>query len=635
MKPEDRKLGMARAISRRDILHGAGALTAASLIPGCGFASESQPQVGYPPARTGLRGSHMGSFEVAHQLAREGKRDWGPFEEPDIGVYDLVIVGAGLSGLAAAHFYSKSNPGARILLLDNHDDFGGHAKRNEFEVGGRTLIGYGGSQSMEQPSDYSEIVNSLLRDLGVDKSRFDTAYDRDFYRRNGLAGGVYFDRETWGVDRLVRYDLGNLGSYLPLAADGESANAAVGRMPMSEPARAELLRLLNADTDHLADIPQDRKVDYLSTITYREFLNRHHGITEDEAFAALQYLATDSSVGIETASAETALLYMFLPGAKTTGLPLWEVDEPYIHHFPDGNASLARLMVRQLVPSVAPGSTMEDIVKARFDYSKLDLEDSRVRLRLNSTVVHVENDGATDTAKGVNVSYVRAGQAYKVKAKNCVLACNHGIIPSLCPGLPEKQRMALLNQVRSPILYTTVALSNWRAWKELGIGAVVSSGAYHANAMLDFPVSLGGYEAASDPDKSIVVHMERFPHKPNLGIGRKEQLRLGRIDLLSTPFETIERNVRRQLAGTLGGGGFDPAADIEGITVNRWAHGYSWSYDWSKDPWYDDWDDERYPHVKARQPLGRITIANSDAGADAMFESAVEQAHRAVNELSN
>ena len=163
---------------------------------------------GYPPALTGLRGSHVGSFETALELALKGRRDWGAVEEPDSDVYDLVVVGGGLSGLAAAHFYRKQKPKARILILDNHDDFGGHAKRNEFHSGGRTLIGYGGSQTLQEPSGYPDVVKGLLRDLGVDKKRFDTAYDQGFFKRNGLGAGIHFNREKWGVDRMVPFDLG-------------------------------------------------------------------------------------------------------------------------------------------------------------------------------------------------------------------------------------------------------------------------------------------------------------------------------------------------------------------------------------------------------------------------------------------
>jgi len=228
---------------------------------------------------------------------------------------------------------------------------------------------------------------------------------------------------------------------------------------------------------------------------------------------------------------------------------------------------------------------------------------------------------------------VRGGQQYRVQARCCVLACYNSMIPYICPELPAPQREALAYAVKIPILYTNVALRNWQAWKKLGIAAVVSPGSYHVNAMLDFPVSLGDYDYASDPDDPIVVHLERFPHRPNEGLSVREQHRLGRQELLSTSFAAIERNIRKQLAGTLGEGGFDPARDIQGITVNRWAHGYADFYNWLEDPWYGDKDNERYPHVRGRQPFGRIAIANSDAGASALLESAVEQAYRAIAEL--
>jgi len=371
----------------------------------------------------------------------------------------------------------------------------------------------------------------------------------------------------------------------------------------------------------------------LYTISYREFLHRHLDIREAEVFAVLQDLTSDSCVGIEATTAAFAMSYSGLPGAKATGLPDDDEDEPYIHHFPDGNASIARLLVRSMIPAVASGSTMDDVVTARFDYSKLDLASAPVRLRLNSTVTHVENVGDPKAAKQVQVSYVRGGRQYSVQARGCVLACYNAMIPSLCPELPAQQRAALAMQVKAPILYTNVALRNWQAWQKLGIGAVVASGSYHVNAMLDFPVSLGDYHFASEPDDPITVHMERFPHRPNAGLSEREQRRLGQHELLTTPFATIERNIRSQLAGMLSEGGFDPARDIEAITVNRWAHGYAYGYNDLEDPYYPDRNDERYPHVRGRKQYGRITIANSDAGARAMLQSAVDQAYRAIGEL--
>ncbi len=292
MKPSDHDLGMDRRISRRDLLHGVGALTTSTLLPGSALADDGLASEGtrveasaYPPALTGLRGNHDGSFEVSHQLGLEGRRDWGTVREPDADVYDLVVVGGGISGLAAAYFYRQQKPKARILILDNHDDFGGHAKRNEFQVGGRTLIGYGGSQTLEEPSKYSGLVKDMLRDLGVDTGRLGNAYDRGFYERNGLSAGTYFDRENWGVDRMVPFDMGILSSYIPFARSPLSAEEAVAQMPISEPAKRELLRLLVTEQDQMPEISADSKLDYLDTISYRDFLSRHLDIREAEVFA--------------------------------------------------------------------------------------------------------------------------------------------------------------------------------------------------------------------------------------------------------------------------------------------------------------------------------------------------------------
>jgi spermidine dehydrogenase len=278
---------------------------------------------------------------------------------------------------------------------------------------------------------------------------------------------------------------------------------------------------------------------------------------------------------------------------------------------------------------------MEDIVTARFDYGNLDTDKTAVRPRLNSTVVHVENDGPVDNAKFVRVSYVHNGKSYRVAGKHCVLACYNAMIPSICPQMPAGQRDALAWQVKTPILYTSVALRNWHAWKNLGVGGIVSPSGYHTNAILDFPVSLGDYKFSENPDDAIVVHMERFFYLAGQGLTQKEQHRAGRLELYATTFETIERNVRQQLADMLGSGGFDPGDDIAAITVNRWAHGYSYGYNALDDNTYSDRDDPRYPHVQARQPFGRIAIANSDAGAGAIIHQAIGQAYRAVQEIAD
>jgi spermidine dehydrogenase len=643
----DRDLGMDRAISRRDFLHGAGAALAAGMVAGRVGGAPGVPEVGsapigrnpaaYPPLRSGLRGSHPGSFEVAHRLALEKRTDWGPVEDLEEDVYDLVVVGAGASGLAAAWFYRREHPDARILLLENHDDFGGHAKRNEFQIGGRTVIGYGGSQSMEAPSDYSGVAKQLLRELGVDNDRFYQAYDREFYRRNGLAPGFYFDRARYGVDRVVRTDLFDLSDFLPMASSGVEDSAAVQQMPISDEARGQFARLLDTRRDHLPDHSMLAEPGYLATISYRDFLAKHVGVTSEEALGVLQDLTSGYfSVGIDGVPALYALGFG-MPGSEATsmawvsGIVRWfalKTLEPYIFHFPDGNASIARLLVRGLIPGAAPGETMEDIVTARFDYAALDTPGAQVRLRLNSTAVNVEHEGSVGSASQVAITYVRNGRTGQVRARHCVLACYNRVIPHLCPSLPAPQKQALTQLVKTPLIYTSVLLRNWRAWKKLGIGVVHCPGSYHAFAMLDFPVSLGDYRFSGGPDDPILVHMSRVPLRP--GLPPAEQFKAGRMELLQTPFESMEREIRTHLGGMLGGGGFDPARDIAAITVNRWPHGYARDFNPLFDP--PEWE-ENPPWVQGRKRFGRITIANSDAGGDAYLNVAIDQAHRAVQDL--
>jgi spermidine dehydrogenase len=357
-----------------------------------------------------------------------------------------VVVGGGVSGLAAAYFYRRRNPGARILILENHDDFGGHARRNEFQSGGRTVIGYGGSQSLEEPSSYSSVAKTLLRELGVETSRFYTAYDEEFYRTHGLGAGFYFDRPTYGVDRLVPIDIRSAYPDGTLAPAPIPQREAVHQMPISETAKRDLLRLLELASDHLPDVSILGESSFLEKISYQDFLAEHLGVRDAEVWRLLNcFVEGPFGLGIDSISAWDGIWYGDLPGLRGTSLGRFEgliervyyaSSEPYIFHFPDGNASIARLLVRNLIPEAASGETMEDVVTARFDYRRLDAVDSQVRLRLESTAVRVEHDGPSDSARRVAVTYVRAGRTQRVWGKACVLACYNTIIPYLCPELP-------------------------------------------------------------------------------------------------------------------------------------------------------------------------------------------------------
>ena len=623
---------MDRPIGRRDFLNGVSlGLTGALAYPW--FEAPGQPagigpeqaQVDYPPARTGMRGSHDGSWEVAHAL-RDGQRWEGAADDTD-PVYDLVVVGGGISGLAAAYFYRNAKgPKARILVLDNHDDFGGHAKRNEFHHDQRLLIGYGGSQSIEDPSDYSTVAKGLLVELGVKVKKFYEAFDQDLYESLGLRRGVFFDRETFGVDRLVVEKAGKAARDA-----GERIRAFAATIPLSERARQDFIRLHNETVDYMPGLSAAEKRARLKAISYAEFLIDFAKVDPLVVAYFQQRPHGNIGVGIDAISALELLNY---PGFQGLGLPAREregegLTDPYIFHFPDGNASIARLLVRSLIPRVAPGRTMEDVVTVRFDYTRLDEADSPIRIRLNSTAVNVRHLGSAEDAKEVAVTYVRNGTARRVRARRAVLACYHSIIPRLCPELPDRQRAALSEGVKIPLVYVNVLMRDWTAFQKLGVSQIYAPNSYFSTVALDFPVALGSYRNPRTPAEPMVLTLHRVPCKP--GLPKRSQNKIGRFELVTTTFETFEREIRSQLTRVLAAGGFDPARDIEAITVNRWPHGYADEGDLLTDPeWKHDADK---PWVIARQRHGRIAIANSDAARRAYADAAINQANRAVAEL--
>lgn len=608
---------MTDKISRRDFLNGTQVAIGASLLSPWNEVFGSDPghfALGrgyYPPAKTGLRGSHDGSWETMH--ARVSGTAWAHTDPEE--QYDLVVVGGGISGLSAASFFRKARPDARILVLDNHDDFGGHAKRNEFQIDGRTRIGYGGTESIDTPSSYSQVAKDLLVDIGIDVQKFYDAYDQDLYASMGLSKSILFDSESFAEQKLV---VGfNKIPWQEFAAQS----------PMSGQARQDFVRLWTDDRDYLPDMSREEKVTLLRRTSYYDFLKDYAKVDQQILEIYRRWGMSFWCVGIDEIPATSVQSYDGgMPGLNAT-LPRLgsRGDEPYIFHFPDGNASVARLLVRSLIPDAVPGSTMEDVVTSRIDYSKLDQPDAATRLRLNSTVV---NTGHKPDGKSVDVTYVHGGHAHTVRAGKCILACYNSAIPYICDELPERQKKGLAHNIKVPLTYTKVMVPNWRAFAELGTDFVYYTNGFYKQVELDYPVSIGDYKFSSSPDEPMVLHMCHVPYIRE--IQGPAQWREARRRVLATPFEEFERQVRDQLDQALHGAGFDAERDIHAITVNRWAHGYSYGPGLIWEPEYAS--EAEKPWVIGRQPHGHITIANSDAGASATTKSAIAQSYRAVQE---
>jgi spermidine dehydrogenase len=618
-------------ISRRDFLNGIalGVAAGGTLSPleamarSLGGAGDSF----YPPALTGMRGNHPGSFEVAHALSRGGAK-WPLPERQTDRTYDLVVVGAGISGLSAAYFYRQhAGRDARILILDNHDDFGGHAKRNEFEVDGRKLIGYGGSQSMEAPANYSPQSKKLLEDIAVHTGRFYDYFDQDFFRRKGLGQGIWFSREAYGQDLLlpsvVRGYYGNVGGDIP---------AIVAGYPLPRSARKALVELMTEPRDRLPGMTRDAKIELLRTTSYSDFLRRHAGMPPEVPALLRDGVKGLWGVGWDALSALEAYR-TGMPGTEEFGIGELAGEapgheEPYIFHFPDGNAGIARALVRQLIPEAVPGRGMEDLVTTRVDYASLDRASSRVRIRLGSTAVDVRH---ADGGRSVDVSYMRDGEVCRVRAKHAVLACYNNVVPHICSEVPEAQKEAIAYASKVPLVYLSIAVRNWRAFERVGFHSVYVPRAELMHAFgLDFPVSMSDYRYASEPEQPTVIHGSYVPTRPDEGLSAREQHLAGRRKLLEMTFDDFERGIVRQLDGALAAGGFDAERDIAAITVNRWPHGYAYEYNDYSDP--PQWGRAEGPHVSGRSQIGRISIANSDSAAYAYVDGAIDAAHRAVSE---
>jgi len=609
-------------ITRRDFINGTLMAAGASMLPfGCtsNAVLDSLDPLYYPPSLTGLRGSHPGSNTHAHSRAWDKKSDWGPktnLKEE----YDLIVVGSGISGLSAAYFYQqKHGKDKKILILDNHDDFGGHAKRNEHTVDGQLRLGHGGSQTITNPKHGSEVVLDLLKDIGIDLNQFETAYDLDFFKRNNLGAVTYFNKEIFGEDKVVKHPYCNYPNYVEgIIMSGKLTNEeAAQQAPLSKKGKEQLLRVLTGGL-HEIDVPKEELGVYIRSHSYFDYLKNTLGVDD----AGVLRMARHS--GLDWASTGTDL--MSIGAAKSVGAlgfvpkEVYDEDNPYIHHFPDGNATIARALVKKMIPDVAEGNNAEELVLSKFKYAELDKSSNAVRIRLNSTVVDVEHSGDPKVANEVFVNYINDNKSYQVKGKNVVMACYNMMIPHIVTGLPEEQAAALRLQNKCPLQYTTVGLRNWRAMKEMEIGLAMSPGNMHQVVFMDFPVSIGGYEYTKTPDDPCVIQMIHCPYGETIGAPRLEQYREARYKMLSLQFKDYEEEIRSHLSGMLPKAMFDFDRDVESITVNRWAHGYTVS---------GGGDSVK----KGRQPFGRITIANCDSGPAADAKTAIDMASRAVNEL--
>lgn len=635
------------SITRRDLLNGM-LWTSAGMAVGWPLdvmAQRMEAGAPYPPALTGMRGSHPGAFEHAHALAWAGQKNFTSQASDEESV-DCVIVGAGISGLTAAYFYRQHvKQDARILLLDNHDDFGGHAKRNEFTVNGTTYLSYGGTQSFDTPSEYSKVARRLLKAMGIDLEHLHAAYDQRFFKRFDVGLGIYYDAATYGSHRLLKSSLPTHHEpayysryFVPGMPTAPTFRSTLNTLPLTNTQRNALTRVMTdqkaakhffKNRDIEKSFYEDRYVDYLKEA---------FGIEDNALIALLSMpLAEDYALVGHAISIADAMSGGLLGLPDRSFFEEWvdaddlpeeddaDDEDEYAYHFPDGNATLARLLIKQLIPDVANFDAPESCLTARFDYARLDRPDQRVNVRLNSLALQVDRKVSSSGAESVQVHYVKQQVLHKVNAKYCVMAGWNMMAAHIIPSLPEQQKLALRANIKMPLVYAQVALRQWQPLQRSGVITTYCPGAYFQFVVPDFPVNIGSYQPQRDPSQPLILLMIRNPCPTQAKGSVPDLLRQGRAELLGTTFEQFENQIRAQLNGMYGTFGFVADRDIAAITVNRWPHGYV----------YDGAEFNGEPaHRQARKRHGNIVFANADSNGQAYTDAAIDSAWRAVSELT-
>jgi spermidine dehydrogenase len=425
------------------------------------------------------------------------------------------------------------------------------------------------------------------------------------------------------------------GNWLAAMFGGKDYEKSVRALPLPTAEQDKLIDFFAGHQDFLDDLSLSEKWDYINANSYNRYLVDKVGLAEDTVpvlNVLIMHLTGVSGWNLTVLEGMTmggtGIKSMGWVGKASAKLAEWVLDSLLsVTMFPDGNASVARLLVQKLIPAAAPGMQgTQDVAIAHFNYSALDQQDHPTRLRLNSTVVGVRDNNNNQ----VEVDYVQQGKARRVTADHCVLACYNALIPHLCPEMPEAQKEGLSYGVKTPFVYANVLLNNGQAFSELGATSFQCPYDPFQWISSSPAVSVGGYEPPRDPNDPMVAFMMHSPMTgPEQPTSCRDQLRMARHKIYSTPFADYEQQIRQQLQSMLGQHGFNHETDIRGITVNRIPHGYAYAYLGLYDP---KWEEGQAPHEIGRAQFGRISIANTDSEATALMNLAFDAAWRAVEE---
>lgn len=638
-------LGMNASISRRDFvgssLLGAGAALLTAAAPATMSPASAQtiaaPLTGLDAGWTGPGGigdyakANGNTHEVlnaAHGHLRNRNLDTYLDTASDTGeTCDLLVVGAGISGLSAAYTFHRERPAGPVLVLDQHAVFGGEAKQNEFEVDGVHLWAPQGSTGMVFPLHRAKEYNffsDFYDELDFPRE-FEFQQPRHLKTRDLLVPG-----DSWGPMH-IQWEAADIGYFFE--SKGFVKNMWRNGLRDTPYTDSERLDFMTAE---LFRTPSRRPdwAQWLDSMTYSQYLRDGVGIDcpAFERYIGPVNAAMGCGLGADVISAYSAFNYM-APGVVAQGRDLASgladpADQVYLVTLPGGNASIARRLVQKMVPGSFKGQRLTELLLDRINFSALDRPGQAVRIRLSSTVVAVRHDGDPARAKHVTVWYERGGQLFKVRAKGAVLAGQQHVNRHLCRDIPQALRDAMASFHHAPILTVNVALRNWRFLDKLGISCARWFEGFGWWTGLRRNVFVDGRESMPlDPNKPVVLTQ----YNPFLlpGLPFPQQCTSARMQLFGLSFADIEAGVRAQFTKMFSSAGFDAARDIAGITANRWGHAYVVS----PPGFFFGTHGQPAPRERLRQRFHRMAFSHSELTGAQMWETAADEGQRAARLL--
>src|SRR5277367_5031651 len=635
----DGALGMDAAITRRDFLgatllaSGAGllgGLNPAQLLAmgGGGSAGDDKDDwtsYGGVGEYSLSNGNTYAVMQAGHKM-RDGAYDPLPADTIDTGeTYDCVVVGGGISGLAAALFFQRqAGPNSTCLILENHPIFGGEAKQNEFEVDGKRLIAHQGSAIYLVPYPHSFIAR-FYDSIGLHTPRLtyqkwsgagpEMPLSHTPYDSAGMSSGQY---GFWFGAKFGQ----KAGMWLidPVGKKMEGA-------PVSAAARGELLRWFSGAAAEASKFEPpkyegDEVSRQLDSVSLEQHMMERYGLSREFIRTFLSPVeGGGSGLGPDALSA-------FCDYAADLLHP-WEDAGDAVQMFPGGNTTITRLMAKVLIPGAIDGpATVEGVSRGAVNFAALDASGSLARLRLSSTVVSVKHDGDPAKASSLSIAYVKNGKVFRVKARSAVMAGGSWTAKHIIQALPAAQREAYGRFYRSPCMMANVAVRNWRFLQKMGItGCRWFDGVGNYFDVRKMAVC-GGVSPTIDPDSPIVLTLKVLYSYP--GDSTEAQGHRGRGEMITTSFREYERRIRQQFAEMFSGAGFDARRDIAGIVLNRWGHAYL-----NPQPgFFFGKDGKAAPRDVLRgAPFGRIAFANTDLAGAMDHRYSILEAHRAVVQL--